>query len=110
MKKIIIPAIVIAAIGGYFYYTNMEAAAPESAIATEVEAAVAEAEAAGVAVKDSAEEMVAAADGDVFADVPEAMETAAEEAEETMEEAADAAEEAMDEMAESAEEVDHSEE
>lgn len=113
MKKLIIPAIVIAAVGGYFYYQNMEPATAEDEIVKEVDAAVeeagvAEAEAVGekgvVATNDTAE-----AEGDVFADVPEMME---EDAEEAMEAAASEAEEmageAMDEMPE--DEIDHAEE
>ncbi|MFD1216335.1 MULTISPECIES: hypothetical protein [Microbulbifer] len=101
MKKLIIPAIAIAAVGGYLYYTNLETSAPEmakdasreEAIANEMEAAVAEAQDTDVEV---AEEMMAAADGDVFADVPEAM--------------SDSAEDVMDEVAEAAEEIDHASE
>ncbi|MFC6632063.1 hypothetical protein [Microbulbifer taiwanensis] len=115
MKKIIIPAIVIAAIGGYFYYQNMEPATSEAAIAKEVESAV---EQAGEAMEKAADETVVASnelmevEGDVFADAPEHMMGSAEEAAESMEAAAEEAEEmteeAMDEMPE--EDIDHTEE
>ncbi len=105
MKKLIIPAIVIAAIGGYFYYQNMEPASPEEAIAKEVETAVEEASAveeADEAKVVASNEMTEAAEGDVFADAPEQMMETAEEAvgdmEAVAEEAEAMAEEAMDEM------------
>ncbi|MFV8781717.1 hypothetical protein ACNKU7_04780 [Microbulbifer sp. SA54] len=110
MKKLIVPALVIAAIGGYLYYVNLETTAPETAIATEVDAAVAEAEAAGAEATPPAEGVMAAAEGDIFADVPEAMDTAAAEAGDAMEAVADTASEAMDEVAEAAEEIDHADE
>ncbi|WP_193164708.1 hypothetical protein [Microbulbifer hainanensis] len=125
MKKLIIPAIVIAAIGGYFYYQNMQPVTTESSIAQEVDSAVQE---AGAAMEETADKGVVAAndvagaDGDVFADAPEQMAEAAEEAadetmdaaEEAADETMDAAEEAMDTVSdkaeEMAEEVDHANE
>ena len=105
MNKLIVPAIAIAAIGGYFYYANLDNTAPEvasseEAIVEEVEAAVAEAEAAGTKVAESTEEMMASVEGDVFADVPEAMEHALDETSETIE---GAAEEVVEEMESAAE-------
>lgn len=119
MKKLIIPAIVIAAVGGYFYYQNMGSATSEEAIAKEVDTAVEEASA--VVEEPTEKGMVASneateGEGDVFADAPEQMMDAAEAAAgeamdtagETMDAAADAAEEAVDAMP--AEEIDHAEE
>lgn len=113
MKKLIIPAIVIAAVGGYFYYQNMEPATAEDEIVKEMDAAVEEAGAAEaevaeetdvIATYDAAEE-----EGDIFADVPELMEEDAEDAmEAAASEAEEMAEEAMGEMPE--EEIDHAEE
>ncbi|GAB2518226.1 hypothetical protein [Microbulbifer agarilyticus] len=110
MKKLLIPAIAIAAIGGYFYYTNLDTAAPqaeavvgEEQIVEEVEAAVAEAEEM-VEETEQAGDMMASAEEDVFADVPEAMGHALDETSETM---VDVAEEAIEETAH---EIDHSEE
>nr|WP_010131425.1 hypothetical protein [Microbulbifer agarilyticus] len=110
MKKLLIPAIAIAAIGGYFYYTNLDTTAPqaeavveEEQIVEEVEAAVAEAEEM-VEESDQAGDIMASAEGDVFADVPEAMGHALDETTEAM---ADVAEEAVEEAAD---EIDHSEE
>ena len=115
MKKLLIPAIAIAAVGGYFYYTNLETSAPqadvaveeeqvvEEQIADEVGAAVADAE---IAAEDAAEatgKVMASADGDVFADVPEAMGHALDETSEAMDEMAEEVEEVV-------EDIDHSEE
>ena len=88
MKKLILPALVIAAVGGYFYYTNLEVTAPravtaEDAMVEEVQAAMAEVEAAGPSVSPADKDVMAAADEDVFADVPEAMEHALDETSET---------------------------
>ncbi|MBY6189692.1 hypothetical protein [Microbulbifer agarilyticus] len=110
MKKLLIPAIAIAAIGGYFYYTNLDTAAPqaeavaeEEQIVEEVEAAVAEAEEM-VEETEQAGDIMASAEEDVFADVPEAMGHALDETSEAVaEEVAEAVEEAADE-------IDHSEE
>ncbi|MCK7597111.1 hypothetical protein M0G74_07480 [Microbulbifer sp. CAU 1566] len=125
MNKLVVPAIAIAAIGAYFYYTNLDAPAAEpqpvaveERIVEDLDAAVAEAKAAGAKVSQSAEEMMASAEGDVFADVPEAMGHALDETSESVagavddaaEAASDAAEEVMDEVVEAAEEVDHSQE
>jgi len=132
MNKLIIPAIAIVAVGGYLYYANLDNGAPVAAdetIASEVDAAVAEAEATGVAVSNKAEDMMASAEGDVFADVPEAMDEGVESAEEAAEEVAedvsdtvedfaeesadtveDAAEATMDEVADALEEIDHADE
>ena len=104
MKKLIIPAIVIAAIGGYFYYQNMESATSEEAIVQEVDAAVEE---AGAAVEEPVEKDMMAAkevaegEGDVFADPEQMMETAEDAADEAM----DAAEEAAETVADKAEEM-----
>lgn len=108
MKKLVLPALVIAAIGGYLYYINLDSPAPQAVAAEEtivedVKAAMAEAEAAGAGIKPAGEEVMAAADGDVFADVPEAMDHALDEASESVDEAVEAAEE-------SAEDVDHAHE
>lgn len=108
MKKILLPALVIAAIGGYLYYINMDTAAPQAVTAEEVimedvHAAVAEAEAAGAGIKPAGKEVMAAADGDVFADAPEAMDHVLGEASESVEEAADTVED-------SEESVDHAHE
>lgn len=94
MKKLIIPAIVIAAIGGYFYYQNMEPATSEEAIAQEVENAVEEAATGESITEETTEAGVVAsndmeAEGDVFADVPEQMMDTTQEAAEDMEAAVD---------------------
>lgn len=125
MKKLVLPAIIIAATGGYFYYTNLDStkstpAMAEQVIVDEVEAAVAEADAG-----DSVGEMMASAEEDVFADVPEAMENALgetaesiagvadESAEVISETVSEVVSETVSEVAEAAEamdEVDHGEE
>jgi len=109
MKKLIIPAVVIAVVGGYFYYQNLEPATSEETIAKEIETAVEEAgapEAAADEARVVATNDMAEVEGDVFADVPELMEEGA------METAADEAEEmagvVMDAMPE--DEIDHAEE
>ncbi|AQQ67974.1 hypothetical protein Mag101_10235 [Microbulbifer agarilyticus] len=114
MKKLLIPAIAIAAIGGYFYYTNLDTAAPqaeavveEEQIVEEVEAAVAEAEEMVEETEQAAGDIMASAEEDVFADVPEAMGHALDETTEAM---ADVAEEAAEAVQEAADEIDHSEE
>ncbi|MCQ3829630.1 hypothetical protein HXX02_09225 [Microbulbifer elongatus] len=110
MKKLLIPAIAIAAVGGYFYYANLESTAPqtdvvveEEQIVEEVESAVAEAEAAVEHSEDAAGDMMASAEEDVFADVPEAMGHALDETSEAMHEMADEVEGVV-------EDIDHSEE
>lgn len=112
MKKLLLPALVIAAVGGYLYYINLDAPAPqavtaEEAIVEDVNTAVAEAEAAGTDVKPAGEKVMAAADGDVFADVPEAMDHVLDEASEVVEEAVETAEESAEETAEG---IDHAHE
>lgn len=108
MKKLILPALVVAAVGGYFYYTNLDAPAPqavtaEDAMVEDVKAAMAEAEAAGPTANPNDEEVMAAADGDVFADVPEAMGHVLDETSET-------GESGMETMSDSEEEIDHAHE
>lgn len=108
MKKLILPALVIAAVGGYFYYTNLDTSGPqavtaEEAIVEDVKSAMAEAEAAGAGIKPAGEEVMAAADSDVFADVPEAMDHVLDEASESVEGG-------MEAMVDTAEDVDHAHE
>ncbi|QKX18629.1 hypothetical protein [Microbulbifer sp. YPW1] len=107
MKKLVVPAIAIAAIGGYFYYANLDSTAPEAVtaeetIVEEMEAAVAEAETAAAETAKSSEEMMASVEGDVFADVPEAMGHALDETSEAVEEAAD---DVADKVAEVADDI-----
>ncbi|AMX02341.1 hypothetical protein [Microbulbifer thermotolerans] len=75
MKKLIVPAIAVAAVGGYLYFQNMDSAGAEETVARQLEAAVEEA--AGAEMSAGAD-MVADSEmmefeGDVFADVPEHM-------------------------------------
>lgn len=113
MKKLIVPAIVIAAVGAYFYYQNQEPAAPEEAIVEELDAAVEEAamvageeEAVGTKVVASNDEMEA--EGDVFADPEQVTDGAVEAVEAAAEGVGDPVEDAMDEMP--GDEIDHADE
>ncbi|WP_105104359.1 hypothetical protein [Microbulbifer pacificus] len=107
MKKLVLPALVIAAIGGYFYYTNLDvpaqAVTAEEVMVEDVKAAMAEAKASGADIKPAGEDVLAAADGDVFADVPEAMDHVLDESSESVEGG-------METMADTAEDVDHAHE
>lgn len=75
MKKLVIPVIVIAAVGGYLYVQNMDSAGAEEAVARQLEAAVEEAGAAEMSVGADivADNEMMEFEGDIFADVPEHM-------------------------------------
>lgn len=108
MKKLVLPALVVAAVGGYFYYTNLDAPVPQPAtvedvMVEDVQAAMAEAEDAGTSVSPADEDVLAAADEDVFADVPEAMDHVLDETSETVEGGIEA-------MSEAGAEIDHAHE